>query len=290
LFVPLGIDNSAWPADPQGVEHGWGDLHLQPRDMAKLGYLWLNDGRWEDRQIVTADWMRAAVQVHSHPGFSRGQEYGYGIWLYPERNPAVFEGLGRGGQRISVVPAANLVVVFTGGGFEPGDIGNIIGRALKSGQPLPEDPAATARLEAAVGDATRPPPGTPPPALPPMAKAISGLNYLVNANPIGLKSFSLSFPGGPEALVRLDLRDRTDGPRPVGLDNLSRVSPNGRFGLPVALRGAWESNIRFAFYYDEVGNINAYRFRLTFSGRKVTVELTERTGLVDTRFSGTRSR
>jgi CubicO group peptidase (beta-lactamase class C family) len=287
LFLPLGIDELAWPADRQGNEYGWGDLHLQPRDMAKIGHLWLKGGRWEERQIVAVDWMRAAVQVHSHPGFSRGQEYGYSFWLYPERNPPVFEGLGRGGQRISVVPGANLVVVFTGGGFEPGDIGNFIGRALKSSEPLPEDPVASARLDAAVRGATRPPPAGQTPSLPALAKVISGRTYVLNANPIGIKSLSLSFPGGAEALIRLKLRDRTDGPRPAGLDNVPRISPNGRFGLPVAVRGAWESDSIFTLDYDEVGNINSYRIRLTFSGRRVNAEITERTGLANARTSGT---
>lgn len=45
LFRPLGIDDIGWPSDPQGVSYGWGDLHLHPRDMAKIGYLWLNKGR-----------------------------------------------------------------------------------------------------------------------------------------------------------------------------------------------------------------------------------------------------
>ncbi len=40
LFQPMGIDDVIWPSDPQGVSFGWGDLHLQPRDMAKIGYLW----------------------------------------------------------------------------------------------------------------------------------------------------------------------------------------------------------------------------------------------------------
>src|SRR5450759_4461494 len=46
LFGPLGIRDAEWPADPHGISRGWGDLHLHPRDMAKLGLLWLNEGRW----------------------------------------------------------------------------------------------------------------------------------------------------------------------------------------------------------------------------------------------------
>jgi len=287
LFGPLGITDVTWPTDPQGIPRGWGDLHLQPRDMAKLGYLWLNGGRWEERQIIPEDWLRAAVQVHSHPGFSHGQEYGYGFWVYPERNPPIFEGLGRGGQRISVVPAANLVVVFTGGEFEPGDIGDFIGRAITSSQPLPEDAAGEARLAAAVADAMKPPAAQPVSPAPTMARTVCGRSYTLDANPLDVRSFVLTCAGGAEAQVRFELRDRRDGPRPVGLDGVPRLSPDGRYGLPVAVSGTWESDSTFALDYNEVGNINRYRFRLTFSGRDVTVEFSERSGaLLEAKYHG----
>src|SRR2546428_681309 len=155
--------------------------------------------------------MRAAVQAHSHPGFSPGQEYGYGLWIYPERTPPEFEGLGRGGQRISVVPAKNLVVIFTGGAFEPGDIGSFIGRAIKSDQPLPVDPTGSARLAAAVHEATRPPAAQPVAPAPALAGVISGRSYALDANRLDLKSFPLTFPGGAEARLPLELRDRKSG-------------------------------------------------------------------------------
>jgi hypothetical protein len=281
LFQPLGIEDVIWPSDPQGVSHGWGDLHLRPRDMAKIGYLWLNQGRWEGRQIVPAEWMQAATHAHSHPG--RGNvEYGYGFWVYPQRNPIEYEALGRGGQRITVTPAENRIVVFTGGEFEPGDIGKFIGESIKSDQPLPENQAGHSRLAAAVSAAARPPeaPATP------MSKAISGRKYVVEANPLGLKSFSLTFSAHNEAVAHLELADGRVEQRPLGLDGIPRLSPGGRFGLPVALQGRWETNSTFVFDYDEVANINSYRFRLTFVHDEVSIELSEKTGLVDAKFQG----
>jgi hypothetical protein len=287
LFAPLGIGDSAWPSDAQGVSHGWGDLHLQPRDMAKIGYLWLRGGQWEDRQLVPADWMHAAVQVHSHPGSSPGPGYGYGLWIYPDRSPPIFEGLGRGGQRISVVPAKDLVVVFTGGEFEPGDIGPFIGRAIQSDRALPENSAGAARLATAVRAATEPPAARPVTAAPPQAKVISGRTYALEANPFGLRTFSLTLSGGATAQLQLELVDRLDRPRSVGLDGVPRVSPDGRFGLPVAVSGDWESDGTFILVYDEVGNINKRRFRLNFFDDGASVELTDRSeAMITERFRG----
>ena len=158
-----------------------------------------------DRQIVPADWMPAATQNHSHPNFGSG-EYGYGFWVYPERNPPEYEALGRGGQRISVTPAKNIIVVFTGGEFEPGDIGKFIGESIKSDQRLPENPAGDTRLTAAVGAAARPP-AAPTTS---MSNVISGRNYAVEANPVGLKSFALTFSGQQRSDGQLEFADGPD--------------------------------------------------------------------------------
>ena len=78
--------------------------------------------------------------------------------------------------------------------------------------------------------------------------------------------------------------------RPVGLDGIPRLSPGGRFGLPVALQGRWENNSTFVFDYDEVANINAYRYRLTFVNNDVSIEVSEKTGLMDAKFQGKSAR
>jgi len=229
-----------------------------PRRREDIGYLWLHDGRWEDRQVVPAQWLRAATKPHSHPDFGSG-EYGYGFWVYPDGNPLVFEALGRGGQRVSVVPAKNLVVVFTGGGFEPGDdVGNYIGEALKADGPI----------------------------APALAAAVSGREFVLDTNPLGLRRLSLTFPGGSEARLRMRFRGGRDEERPVGLDGVPRLSPGGRYGLPVAVAGTWTDERTFAVDYDEVANVNDFRLRLSFSGPDVSIDVSERTVLLETNFRG----
>jgi hypothetical protein len=181
-----------------------------------------------------------------------------------------------------VTPAQNRIVVFTGGEFEPGDIGKFIGESIKSGQPLPENRTGAAHLAAAVSAAARPLEASATP----MSKVISGRKYVVEANPRGLESFSLTFSGPSEAVAHLESTDGRVEQRPIGLDGIPRLSPGGRFGLPVALQGRWETNSTFVFDYDEVANINSYRFRLTFVHDDVSIELSEKTGLVEAKFRG----
>ena len=62
LFDRLGIKDAEWPEDPQGVNHGWGDLRLHPRDMARIGQLFLNAGDWNGVQVVSKAWAQEATQ------------------------------------------------------------------------------------------------------------------------------------------------------------------------------------------------------------------------------------
>ena len=62
LFGPLGIEDVIWPTSPQGINIGWGEMRLKPHDMAKFGYLYLNQGRWDDQQIVSVDWVTISTK------------------------------------------------------------------------------------------------------------------------------------------------------------------------------------------------------------------------------------
>lgn len=109
LFGPLGIRHVVWDTDSAGIPIGGWGLWLTPREMAKLGYLYLNNGSWEGRQLVPAGWVAAATARHIAADGEFG--YGYQWWTYP-RYDAYFA-RGRGGQLIVVVPDRALVVVFT---------------------------------------------------------------------------------------------------------------------------------------------------------------------------------
>jgi CubicO group peptidase (beta-lactamase class C family) len=98
-----------WDADFSGVNFGGFGLNLCPRDMAKLGYLFMNDGVWDGDQIIPTSWVEASTTLNHSTGFNSG--YGYQWWLNPEWE--AFSARGYLGQRIHVLPNENLVVVFT---------------------------------------------------------------------------------------------------------------------------------------------------------------------------------
>jgi CubicO group peptidase (beta-lactamase class C family) len=113
LFKPLGISNCEWPADSQGLNLGGNGAAMRTRDMAKLGYLYLNNGRWGGKQIVAADWVKESIKQQSEGGFPEGERYGYLWWVTNLKgHPAYFAG-GYGGQFIYVIPDLDIVVVIT---------------------------------------------------------------------------------------------------------------------------------------------------------------------------------
>jgi CubicO group peptidase (beta-lactamase class C family) len=102
----------AWPRDPQGYHYGGGFLKLPARDLAKLGYLYLNGGRWDRTQVVPADYVAASTRPQSDPPQDLG-DYGYQWWVTNETGHDSFSALGFGGQLIQVIPDLDLVVVIT---------------------------------------------------------------------------------------------------------------------------------------------------------------------------------
>lgn len=109
LFAPLGITHYDWGEDPDENAFGGSSLRLTPRDMAKLGFLFLNNGTWDGEQIVPADWVSTATASHSNLDAQTG--YGYQWWTSPLIE--AYSARGHLGQLIYVFPNLNMVVVFT---------------------------------------------------------------------------------------------------------------------------------------------------------------------------------
>jgi CubicO group peptidase (beta-lactamase class C family) len=127
LFQPLGIEEFLWlRCDPAtDVTFASGGLYLRPRDMAKLGQLYLQEGLWNSEQIVSTNWVQASTTESIpmpasmvEPYHSYG--YGYQWWLERFNSGALdaYSARGWGSQYIVVLPGVDLVVVFTGGAFE----------------------------------------------------------------------------------------------------------------------------------------------------------------------------
>lgn len=140
LFGPVGIRDWYWKRTPAGLPDTEGGLYLASEDLARLWYLFLRDGNWNGRRVLSSDWVRQsvspAIAVANRPGAAR---YGYKWWLW--QNPTdstkvMWGGSGFGGQFPIAIPEEDMVVVINQWNILPGQpalpLGRVLSRILSS--------------------------------------------------------------------------------------------------------------------------------------------------------------
>jgi CubicO group peptidase (beta-lactamase class C family) len=101
----FGKNVTGWIKDPQGnTSGGWG-LTITPRDMARFGFLYLNRGVWDGKQVISQKWIDQSTALNAN-------KYGYLWWLMEEDCPSAFAAMGTGGNAICVIPEKDLVVAI----------------------------------------------------------------------------------------------------------------------------------------------------------------------------------
>jgi CubicO group peptidase (beta-lactamase class C family) len=278
LFDPLGIRDVAWVPDPQGRSHGWGDSHFFPRDLARLGYLYLHGGSWKGRQILAREWVERSIAPVTTPRTEPGG-FGYEWNATNGPNGRQYGGTGRGGQSLIVWPDLDTIVVSFAGG-NAGQLTTLVRQAIKSDQPLPENAAGLAALQAAVAAAGRAPATTPIAAAPATAAKISGRAYAFEINPSRIDELALRFASDGSAAV--DLKYYGESLHiPVSLDGVYRAGPHGPLDLPAAAIGRWTSADEFLLDVDFIANINHYTLAIRFlPDGTIEVAADEASGLI----------
>jgi len=126
LFESLGITESHWEYFPDGVVDAGGGLSLQPRAMAKVGYLFLNGGIWEGNQLISQEWISESTTPFIYlPQLGWAEAYAYLWWIKSYRMGTVtipvYFASGWGGQNIIIIESLNMVVIFTGSNYTAAD-------------------------------------------------------------------------------------------------------------------------------------------------------------------------
>ena len=130
LFIPMGITNYIWESHKNDILRCGEGLSLRPRDMAKIGLLVLNDGKWQDKHVVSKKWIRESTKPHVQE--SKFFDYGFQWWYHSKNNLQWWKdpntaspdehdliiALGHGGQYIMIIRDLNLVIVTTSSDFE----------------------------------------------------------------------------------------------------------------------------------------------------------------------------
>jgi len=147
LFEPMGIANPLWKSSPEGNSLGGYGLYLCTEDIAKFGQLYLQNGKWNGKQLVPKKWVKKATrkqvpndqEAHANIGIDWKQGYGYQFWRCTHD---AFRGDGAGGQLCVVIPAQDVVVAITADtGDMQGELNAIWDHLLPGfqSQALPDD-------------------------------------------------------------------------------------------------------------------------------------------------------
>ena len=170
LFRPIGISRFEWAvADPDGNTLGAASLALTPRDMARLGLLWLHDGVWQDERLLPEGWTGKLFDDGDGLWAEAGYLYKRGFWI--DTISKTFRALGQHGQLIMVDPTLDMIVVVTSKTPDEGERPDKVGgravipcfyvmneiryMASKNGA-IPENPSAQAELRAMLQKTAQP--------------------------------------------------------------------------------------------------------------------------------------
>jgi CubicO group peptidase (beta-lactamase class C family) len=288
LFGPLGINDVLWRGDPQGISGGGAGLYMHPRDMAKIGYLYLRGGVWEGKQILPASWIEGVrkADVDMRERWAQELRYGGQFWVMPGRDAYLAVGYDR--QLVVVMPKLDIVAVMTGSARFPtangtptrpryglAALADQLAGAVTADTPLAADSAATAALAQKVKEAAIEPP-TPASEQPPLAKTISGKTWRFDANDGRITSITLRLDGA-EPSFEYEVAGGPGGPPPgrfagpIGFDGHRRVGGRMRYG-PSAARGAWSADgTSLLLDVQTLGNDDAARVTFAFADKAVEV-------------------
>jgi len=287
LFGPLGIKHVFWRQDPQGISVGGYDLFLEPRDMAKIGYLYLRNGMWEDKQLLPNTWIdqvnHATIDMHS--AREPALRYSNLFWALPDKR--VYMSVGYHRQVIMVFPDLDVVAVTTArDNYSFSELADLVSASVKSDTGMPTNTASEKLLADKILEVSNEKPTKSGP-VPSIATLVSGKVYRFAPNAMNLKSITLILTGSqPHYEIETYPRDAAEfGPKltgPIGLDGVYRKGEltyyclnDRRFnGLPQvnAVKGSWQDDQTFGIDWLALGlGQPLQKWKFTFSGKQLNV-------------------
>ena len=282
LFGPLGITDFIWLPDQNGISFGNSWLKMKPIDMAKLGYLYLNQGAWNGKQIIPKAWVAQSSRKHIETKqvmFNSAEQDGYG-YLWWMNGFGGYSAHGYGGQFIFVIPELSLVAVFTGG-FDDSMFNTsyqlmkkYILPAVKSSAPLAKNTPAQQQLSDTLNKIAHPQKKAMTP-LPGTARIISGKMYQIKS---GIK-FIVTFNGSDEYNLKVLFPANGSAPETTmeyhgGLDAVYRLNNNMDMvtGTYIAgMKGNWIDDNTFVQQEFVTDNVSIRTLTCHYEANQMTI-------------------
>jgi CubicO group peptidase (beta-lactamase class C family) len=292
LYDPLGITGATWTENAEGVNMGASNLRIRTEDIGKLGQLYLQQGKWNGRQLISREWVALATKKEIDTGkndSSWGYGYGYQFWMNP---PGGFRADGAYGQYSMVFPAKDTVVVITSESADKETtmhtVWDHVYPALTDNRTLPANTAESARLREDLSALVLPPPSFNPQS--PISTSLSGKTFLLDKNQFNARSvsfrfaadtviFTLTEEGKPDIVITCGINKwilkGNRKPSAHSLFSLRRID----FDSPVAASAGWK---------DEHTLVLTFRFVEAIHGDTLTCLFDQDRLRIQFMFSGAR--
>ena len=291
LFEPLHIEGMDWLESPSGINTGGYGLRVKTEDIAKLGQLYLQKGKWDGKEILTEEWVNTATskQIESSgsnpndpPTSDWDQGYGYKFWMC---RPGGYRADGAFGQYSIVNPERNLVVAITEQSFDMQASMNLIWDNLyakvdPNSEEHIEDDSKSEELKTLLGSLEMNPPLQSKSSE--MSASINGKTYQLEKNDLGAKTITFNFKDASCELV-LEEENNTisiecgwnewivDGnkkeiaktlfPVPVGIDIASKI----------AASATWEADNKLLITWQFIENVHGDSITCLFEDDTVKI-------------------
>jgi len=197
FFDVIGIHDATWEDSPQGITAGGIGLCIKTEDIARFGQFYLQNGRWQNQQLLTEAWIQEATtaQISNNDGIQQDWTQGYGYQFWRCRHNA-YRGDGVFGQYCVVMPEQDAVLAITGGMdvFDMQQPLNLVWDILlpaMQASPLPDNISAHQNLTDTLNTLGFAPVNGK--ADTPIVEQISGRTYAIDANDLLVDSMTFSF-------------------------------------------------------------------------------------------------
>ena len=284
LYDPLAITNTTWGANWEGINMGASHLRMPTEDIAKFGQLYLQNGMWNGKQVISKDWVAEASAKHIDNGkndSSWGYGYGYQFWLNP---PGGYRADGAFGQYSMILPKQGAVVAITSESIATKTTMQIVWDVLlpeMKDMPLPPEATDRITLVRELKSLKYDPPQLA--ASSPFIKKITGKEFVLDQNPFNAKSVSFNFVGDkciftlqeagkPDILITNGLnkwiRKGNLKPSAHSLFSLRRID----FDSIVAAAYGWQDDNTLILTWRYIETVHGEKFTCIFDGDKLTIK------------------
>jgi hypothetical protein len=274
IFEPLDITTHRWEKNMNGINTGGWGLNIRTQDIANFGQLYLQKGKWNDQQLVPEAWVEEATSLQtsngSNPNGDWDQGYGYQFWMCRH---GLYRGDGAFGQFCIVMPDQDAVLAITSGTKDMGAIMNLAwdyllptfqDEALEANETVQKtlrDKLATLKLNPVNGEENSP-----------LANNISGINYTLEENDLGLKSIAFNLTGDEKSMTFSNAD--SSYVLPIGYNGYEEgIFDFAQVGRQsVATSGAWieGDTLQLMMYMDETPH--GYMAKVAFDDERLTMQ------------------